>query len=89
MKNCRWKKQRRSKCCTAEIQTLNFQHERHCLALPHGCIETDCRIPVYKKGGPQPAKITFYKIHARHQPAQPADFYSLPDHSFGKTVEIN
>ena len=45
-----------------------------------GSLEPNSRIPLFKEKGPQQAQKQMDRLHARHQPYQPADLYPLPDH---------
>jgi hypothetical protein len=49
--------------------------------LAYGCFQANSGILVYQEEKSLSSKKQMDRLHARDQPAQSADFYSLPDHS--------
>jgi hypothetical protein len=53
----------------------------------YGSFETNSRIPLPEKAGPQQAQKQVDRLHAWYQPPQPADIYPLPYHFSGQTIK--
>ena len=74
------------------VQACDIRLFYYCLILNnktgHGSLETNSRIPLHQEERPEQAQRQMDRLYAQHQPHQPADLYSLPDHFSYKTIVV-